>query len=73
MPSFRELIHEALPLLEQAQIPQDGYKRQAWGLNFYAEALKEAIRRSAADPGNVAEGLYEDLESEIYTPEHQSI
>ena len=22
MPSFRELIHEALPLLEQAQIPQ---------------------------------------------------
>ena len=23
---------------------------EAWGLNFYAEALKEAIRRSAADP-----------------------
>ena len=23
MPSFRELIHEALPLLEQAQIPQE--------------------------------------------------
>ena len=38
----------------------------------YNEALKEAIRRSAADPGNVAEGLYDDLESEIYTPEHQA-
>ena len=23
MPSFRELIHEALPLLEQAQLPQE--------------------------------------------------
>ena len=45
---------------------------EAWGLNFYAEALKEAIRRSAADPGNVAEGLYDDLESEIYTPEQQA-
>ena len=35
MPSFRELIHEALPLLEQAQNPQEVIALDQHGKIYY--------------------------------------
>lgn len=49
------------------------FRRINLAFQILIQSFRHVTRiRSAADPGNVAEGLYEDLESEIYTPEHQA-